>query len=221
MSFRLRSGTPPKRLTLFAITLISTVKERDLIYENIVLKLAGANLDTWINDLRNQGALRGWASIVERHIRHHGDPNHEPSLCPRKLMRCRKIREPSEEDWGIDLDSAHRVAVEGMWEEWEDRDWTHAAAGSNTQLDLPDLVAYTLHILGICTQYTWGWPWFFRRMVCVGNMLAWQARHSDAEIKEQLKLLCHALVQRLDEMWSTHHPDVGDLGYNRDAMLID
>ena len=185
----------------------------------MVLKVAGTDLNTWINDPRNHDLLRGWARVLERkHVRH-THLNHEPALCPRTLLRCQKIRKPSEEDWDSDLNCVHRVALEGVWEEWKERDWSSTAARTNTQLAVPDLVASTLYLLEMGKPDGLNWERYFDKMVDVGNILVQHAQ--DAEVKKASTPLRHALVKSLDEIKKSHPSDVKDIEYDRDAMLAD
>ena len=42
------------------------VNERDRIFVQIVLRLAGENMEAWINDSQNQAVARHWARAAER-----------------------------------------------------------------------------------------------------------------------------------------------------------
>ena len=143
----------------------------------------------------------------------------EPSL--RALLKCQKIREPSLADWHSDFGCVHRVALLGVWAEWENRDWTPAVAGSNAQLDLPILLTCTLRFLEMDKPEGSQWEQYFRLMVAIGNILVEHAQ--DAEAKEELTLLRHAIVKKLDEIQTNHGSDISYIQhtYNRDAMAFD
>ena len=209
----------PKHCTAFGADELARLGERDAVFERVIRRLARTDVDTWVNAPRNQGILRGWACVVNRHAQNPKYPRNQVISGPRTLLKCHKVREPSAADWDSDLACIHRAAVNGVREEWRGRDWTPAAAGSNAQLDLLVLVATTLHLLEMDKPEEWGWNWYFYNLVAVGNVLVEHAQ--DVEVQEELKPLRHALVNRLDEIRTNHYSDVRYVEYNRDAIAFD
>ena len=65
----------------------------------------------------------------------------------------------------------------------------------------------------------WDWDRYFKGMVGVGKVLAEHAQ--DAEIKEVLEQLRHALVKRLDGIQDRCSARIGTLEYNQDMILTD
>ena len=202
------------------------LQNRDEAFVKIIVKLAGDDMDSWINDSKNHDFVRHWLYVAERCD--WGVEYSTGAMSLSDLLRCRNVREPSLEHWNLDFNCVHYVALMAVREEWISRGEPSEATTELKedrvrpwQLKLSDLISCTLFVMELEIPSLWTSAWYLKHLVDVGSAVAKYARNPDAEAVDELHSLQKAMVTKLDAML-VDDPSLkllDDVDYDRSAIL--
>ena len=85
------------------------------------------------------------------------------------------------------------------------------------EINCPTWSCARYYVLKMDVVEPWDWDWYFKGMIGVGKVLTEHVQ--DAEVREVLEPLRHALVTRLDAIQDRYSSRIGTLEYIRNMIL--